>query len=547
VYSNAVGPCDDGNACSNGDLCSGGVCAPGGQLNCATGDPCSVGSCDKVIGCVNKPANCDDGNLCTADSCKLGVGCVNTALNCDDGDQCTTDSCSLQSGTCAHVQISCDDLNPCTTDSCTAAAGCKHVGLAYASTCGPIGNPPGKICADNNVCKTPFANLVSAGGSESCARRFPPVGSAYLMCWGSNDRGQLGISNSTKYSTTPIAGNSASNISSADNGGHFTCAATGLGLKAKCWGAGDKGQLGNKNFNDSSSDVEVALPYNNPVSKPQVAGVSYVATGDEFACASYGAMAGQPGTRDLYCWGNNANGQLGQGVSIAVTPGPALASSSTPLVVKEAQNMSFFALGSSHACAVVSGNLLCWGNNSNGQTGQKNNVLSNQFTPTQVAGIGQVTQVAAGELHTCAVTLTNTLYCWGDNGLGQLGLGTTDAGNFKPALTNVANAYSLCAGKSHTCVRTYNSTVLCWGANGLGQAGQPASGATAVAVVSPTTVAGITQVSQIVCGDYHTCALRADGSVWCWGSNSSGQSGGSVVGDKATVAAPTMVSGTAPF
>jgi alpha-tubulin suppressor-like RCC1 family protein len=150
--------------------------------------------------------------------------------------------------------------------------------------------------------------------------------------------------------------------------------------------------------------------------------------------------------------------------------------------------------GGTHACALQSSNIICWGGNS----------FDELNTP---AGIGPVAQVVAGYLHTCAVRSEGTVACWGDNSLGQT--------NSPP---NLASVFQISSDASHTCAVSLNAapppqtptgTVACWGDNRFGQSSVPS---------------GLPSVSQVSAGGYHTCALTSDRTVICWGANGNGQS-----------------------
>lgn len=103
-YLTNVGPCEDGNACTILDSCSAGECIPGDQTDCDDGNPCSVDSCDPLVGCIN----------------------LGDATLCDDKDPCTDDFCDVEVGGCSHTPKACDDGNPCTNDACDPEAGCTH-------------------------------------------------------------------------------------------------------------------------------------------------------------------------------------------------------------------------------------------------------------------------------------------------------------------------------------------------------------------------------------------------------------------------------------
>ncbi|HXJ66598.1 MAG TPA: hypothetical protein VNN79_22800, partial [Actinomycetota bacterium] len=135
------------------------------------------------------------------------------------------------------------------------------------------------------------------------------------------------------------------------------------------------------------------------------------------------------------------------------------------------------------------------------------------------------TAVAAGRSHSCALTDTGFVFCWGANDRGQLGTGAFDAGTPNPQLvSDISTATAISAGGDHTCALLADQTVMCWGANNVGQLGD----GTTIDRALPVAVDGLTGVSQISSGRAHTCALADQGAgnrVWCWGSNSFGQLG----------------------
>jgi alpha-tubulin suppressor-like RCC1 family protein len=128
-----------------------------------------------------------------------------------------------------------------------------------------------------------------------------------------------------------------------------------------------------------------------------------------------------------------------------------------------------------------------------------------------------VLKAAAGAGHTCALLGDGTVRCWGDNGAGALGDGTTESHATPVVVADLTGVSDLAADADHTCARA-DGQVLCWGTAG------------GAVRLRPSTIAAIAEASQIVVGDAHACAL-AGGQVWCWGANDHGQLGVADVGD----------------
>lgn len=180
--------------------------------------------------------------------------------------------------------------------------------------------------------------------------------------------------------------------------------------------------------------------------------------------------------------------------------------------------------GDQHTCAVkADGKVWCWGINSAGQLGIGNNATLVP-RPTQVIDVVDAVEVSAGPYHSCARTRSGELWCWGANNAGQIGIGSVTVVGVPPTKVSiVTDAKSISVGFAHTCAVRSDDSVWCWGANQYGQVGNGAASATAVS--SPTKVAKVTNAKSVGAGGFHTCSLGKNGGVWCWGANNVGQLG----------------------
>ena len=200
----------------------------------------------------------------------------------------------------------------------------------------------------------------------------------------------------------------------------------------------------------------------------------------------------------------------------------------------DAPGATAVAAGGLHTCALTDGTVKCWGRNYYGQLG---NGATNQksTTPVTVTDVSTATVIAAGYAHSCTGLDDGTVKCWGRNGEGQLGNGTISIKRKRPVtVTGVSTATGLAASYYHTCARLDDGTVQCWGGNWAGQLGD----GTKKSSSTPVTVAltGVSPATDVEAGNRHTCARLEDGTVQCWGNN---QMGG--LGDGTTTDANTPV------
>ncbi len=210
----------------------------------------------------------------------------------------------------------------------------------------------------------------------------------------------------------------------------------------------------------------------------------------------------------------------------AVLVGTVLASTPAPVAAAPEAGSSDWRLvsaGISHTCGIrTSGRLYCWGSDANGQLGDGGGNDA-KTTPTAVAGGGtDWVTVTTGWGHTCARRRTGRLYCWGNDDFGQLGDGSASTGTTTP--NEVAGGRTdwaaVSAGYVHTCARRSSGRLFCWGYDGSSQLGD---GGTTTSRDRPTQVAGNrTDWAAVSAGRWQTCALRTSRRLFCWGENVSG-------------------------
>lgn len=331
---------------------------------------------------------------------------------------------------------------------------------------------------------------VSAGSVQTCG----VTTEQRAYCWGiltgdGTNNGRL----------TPVAVAPTLRFRQISSGLYTSCGVT-TDFVAYCWGGNNHGVLGDGTTTSRAAPVAVAGGHRFrqvESAGSHTCGVSYP---DNLA----------------YCWGENFDGQLGDGTRTDRL---------RPVAVARGLTFRQVTAGSRHSCGVTTADFLfCWGANNFGQLGDSSTV-ARRIKPSLVSPARRFHQVDAGGSHTCAVTTSDVAYCWGNGVDGQIGNGKTYL-SFWPRKVAGGLAFTrVTAGGSHSCGETRSNLAYCWGYNGQFQVGSPAG----FRVLTPAAVQGGYTFAQVSAGASHTCAKTAAGVAYCWGYNVYGQLGNGTI------------------
>lgn len=299
-------------------------------------------------------------------------------------------------------------------------------------------------------------------------------------------------STSTTTTTTPLP--TAGPVEAIATGPGVGCAVI-YDTTVECWGWNSSGQLGDGTTTNR----------NLPGAVTGLDGVADVSIGYVFTCATTSQQT-------VFCWGDNSYGQLARPATVAM--------SSTPIEVTGVEDAVAVSAGFRHACAVrQTGSVVCWGENENGQLGDGS--TTDRRTPVAVVGIDDAVAVVTGSSHSCALSDDGVVSCWGADDFGALGNGAAGASLTPVAVSGLTDATSLSGEWNTTCVTRQDGTAACWGMNNARQVGD----GTTTNRNSPTQVIGLSDVAQVSAGTQHACAVDGGGTSYCWGFNPNGQLG----------------------
>lgn len=494
-------------------------------------DICDVGS----LGCACTPGGgCDPGLVCEGDVCSEPGGSSESATTTTDStSESETGECTQEGCACTDVDGACDAGLECVEGTC-APNPCGNMALDFGEQCDDGNEVDGDGC-DNDCSFTEVLQL-AAGERHTCAL----IEGGGMRCWGDGAFGALGYgsTNDVGDAETPASAGTLPLPAAAtaiEAGEAHTCALLVDG-GIRCWGKNWNGQLGYANSAGTQllGDDELL----NTLAGVMLGGMAtQLSLGSQFSCARMADAKPR-------CWGAAGFGQLGLG-SVLIY-GDDEHPSVAPMMFLGADATSV-AAGGEHACAITdAGSVRCWGKGNRGQLGYGNaNNIGDNEAPNTAGEVSLIpgslpdgttaTQLALGKEHSCALLSTGDVVCWGKNDKGQLGNESTDdwgdgAGELPSALGPIllgADATAITAGLEHSCALLDSSDVLCWGKNDRGQLG---IGSTDEIGDDETPAAGGTvdlgeDVIAVVGGGTHTCALRSDHRVVCWGSNADGQLG----------------------
>jgi alpha-tubulin suppressor-like RCC1 family protein len=332
----------------------------------------------------------------------------------------------------------------------------------------------------------------------------------YLWSWGSNSVGQLGLGNTTNFSSPKQVG-ALTNWLTVSAGNYFNIAVKNDGTM---WGWGDNrghGQLGIGNTTYYSSPKQVGALTN-------WADVS----------AGVGFALGRKTDGTLWSWGRNYRYSLGIGDTT---------SRSSPVQIGSATNWLKITAGSYHAFAInTSGDLYGWGSIQFGQVGNgtsNSNAGGGVATPSQISGTWS--EIAASTArHTLGIKSNGTLWGWGSGFRSALGLGNTTDYSSPKQIGALTNWISIAAGSYTSLAVKTDGTMWSWGSNYFGELGLNNTSQ----VGSPTQVGALTNWYNSISIDKHVSAIKTDGTLWTWGRNSEGQLG---LGDTNNRSSPVQV------
>lgn len=349
----------------------------------------------------------------------------------------------------------------------------------------------------------------NAQASHSCAVKT----NGTLWCWGWDGGGQLGNGVTSTDQQSPVQESSNStDWSMVSVGVNYTCAVKTNGT-LWCWGT-DNYTLGDgPEWAPQASPVQEATYSTDWVS---------VSAGWYHTCAL-------KNNGSLWCWGQETYGELGNGDKLhPIQPSP------VPEATR-AMNWGFVSAGYWFGCAIKTNRTLwCWGDDTYGEIADGPPETFGQNAPIQEATASSSwMSVASGRDHGCGLRGDGTIWCWGRDNYGQIGNGVTTGDQRTPVqeTTNATDWSSLTVGDTHSCAIKTSGSLWCWGRDNTGQLG---NGATAGDQVSPIQeVTSALDWTSVTAGNGHTCAIKSNGTLWCWGTDGSGQLGnGGVAGDQ---------------
>ncbi len=583
------------NICGDGDPGPDEACDDGnGVDDDACRNDCVPGTCND--GSVQDPEECDDGNLddsdaclsdCTLASCGDGVvrsgveecddGADNTAFGfctplctlnvCGDGfqrfdEQCDPgeenigpglecrDGCILN--VCGDgdpwVSEACDDGNDDNTDDCvncnlpTCGDGFVFAGV---EECDDADFDDVDRC--RNDCSFHRVTKATLGGNHTCAL----FDSQLVQCWGNGNNGRTGHGEEENYGDNEpavLAGflSTGGPVQDIFAGIGHTCYSDS-GSRLRCFGRGAEGQLGYGNIDDLGDDeVPGSLP---SLALPDATTLFNTRGGAFHSCA----VSDLEGT--VRCWGQQDFFQLGVAGLTQNIGDDETAAATTPVALGPGA-VQDISLGGRHSCALLdTGAVRCWGNGSDGALGYGNSASIGDDENPSAAGdvpVGAgVVRLTTGWYHTCVITDLGDVRCWGRGAAGRLGYGSTVSIGVAQTAANVgginlmtaAVPVEVAAGLGHSCALFDDGSVRCWGANTSGQLGygntvsigdNEAAGSGGDVPLGGPAVA-------IAADGNHTCAVMADnGALRCWGEGGDGRLGyGNTnnIGDNETPAA----------
>jgi alpha-tubulin suppressor-like RCC1 family protein len=334
---------------------------------------------------------------------------------------------------------------------------------------------------------------IAAGGDHTCGIR----AGGTLWCWGDNEDGQLGLGSHISQDlprqvVSPARGGWASIIADYED----TCAIR-TDTTLWCWG--------DNAFADSQDRPT-------QVTTPAPEGWASITTSGGHTCATRADAT-------LWCWGDNGDGQLGLG-NHTEPDRP------TQVTTPAAGGWASVTAGTNHTCATrIDTTLWCWGEDDHGQLGYVTPDapdLPQQVTTPAREGWASVT---AGSDDTCASRTGGTLWCWGDNSERQLGIGNYPSPSKPQQVTTPAAGgwASVTVGGVSTCGVRPGATLWCWGYNGDGQLGL--GNHTPHDLPRQVTTPAAGGWASVTADSGYTCGIRTGGTLWCWGDNSDGQLG----------------------